>query len=308
MKNPAITNKLDEGCLQCLKYFGIFKYPLTPEEVHLFNPIPSTIKEVQNTIDHLREKGIVYQSDEFYMLEDNLSWVAERRKGNLRAGKLLSGSSKYVRIISSFPFVKAIAISGSLSKFYASDQADIDYFIITEKNRLWISRTLLHLFKKLTFLTHHQHYFCMNYFVDTSALEITHPNQYSAIETVTLLPVYNEAMIVNFMEENQWVKRFLPNFQFKKYNEYLISETRKPIKHLFEKFFNILAPEKLNHFLMRLTDKKWRRKWSGHGYSSEDYNRAFQTEISISKNHPIDFEKKVLNQLSNSNTNQMNSQ
>ena len=65
-----------------------------------------------------------------------------------------------------------------------------------------IARTFLHLFKKLTFITGHEHYFCMNYLVDTNALKITHTNLYSAIETVTLLPVYNSTLVKEFMEEN----------------------------------------------------------------------------------------------------------
>jgi hypothetical protein len=45
---------------------------------------------------------------------------------------------------------------------------------------------------------------------------------------------------------------------------------------------------------MSLTDKKWRKKWSGHNYNENDYRRSFQTEIHISKNHPADYEKKIM--------------
>ena len=98
-----------------------------------------------------------------------------------------------------------------MSKFYASENPDIDYFIITDPDRLWIARSLLHLFKKLTFITGHQHFYCMNYFIDTKALEITHPNLYSAIEVATLLPVYNIEMLRQFFIANAWAWEFLPN-------------------------------------------------------------------------------------------------
>ena len=167
---------------------------------------------------------------DFFLTEDNQDWGDERHQGNERAFRLLEESGKYVKIIAGFPFVSAIAISGSLSKFYASENTDIDYFIITEANRLWIARTLLHLFKKLTFITGHQHYFCMNYFVDTNALEITHPNLYSAIETVTLLPVYNAVIIKRFMKENAWTKNYLPNYSLQDHLSYLTEHTKRIFK------------------------------------------------------------------------------
>ncbi len=297
MEEQKIITDIEEGCIYCLKYFGIFNYPLTQEEIFYFNPFPANPELVQITLSKLVQKGSVFKIDEFYLPDNNQQWVDERRKGNKRAYELLSKSGKYISVIASFPFVKGIAISGSLSKFYASEKADIDYFLITSPNRLWIARTLLHIFKKLTFLTGHQHYYCMNYFVDTNALIISHPNYYSAIETVTLLPAYSAKMIEQFLEENKWVKKYLPNYPTNINLKYLIKERNRPFKTIFERLLNILSPSKFNHYLMRMTDKKWRKKWSGHSFSEEDYNRAFQTEIAISKNHPADFEKKVLSKL-----------
>lgn len=300
MEKEELNSNLKEGCIQCLNYFAIFNYPLTAEEVHLFNTVKSSKDEINSTLEKLFEKKQVHKIENFWITENNQDWVKERLIGNKRALELLDHSQKYVKIIASFPFVRGIAISGSLSKFYASDQADIDYFIITDVNRLWIARTLLHLFKKLTFITGHQHYFCMNYFVDTNSLQITHQNLYSAIETVTLLPVYNDLLIEEFLENNLWVNNYLPNFDTQLNTEYLVKDKSRPVKKLFEMLINILAPERLNRFFMNLTDKKWRRKWKEHDFSEDDYNRAFQTEISISKNHPADFEKKVLNKLAES--------
>ncbi|MEJ2596392.1 MAG: hypothetical protein P8100_14985 [bacterium] len=232
-----------------------------------------------------------------YSNEDEPGWVKQREQGYQRAIKLLERSSRYVRIIAAAPFVRGIAISGSLSKYYASPSADIDYFIITESGRLWIARTILHLFKKLTFITGHQHFFCMNYFVDKNSMVISHPNLYSAVETVTVLPVYNEKLILQFIESNLWTREYLPNYTIAPTLKYTIRPRKHPLKKLAEALIRMLGPEKINHWLMRLTDRKWRKKWKGHGYSAAQYNKAFQTELGISKNHPADFERKVLHEL-----------
>ena len=287
----------EEGCLIYLHYFGIFKYPLTLEEIHRFNPFKTTIDEVESVLSKQLDVARVFVIDQFYMKENEPSWVAERIAGEERARKLLGKAKKFVKIISAFPFVRGIAISGSLSKFYASENPDIDYFIITEKNRLWIARSFLHMFKKLTFITGHQHYFCMNYFIDTEALTIEHPNLYSAIEVKTLLPTYNEDILRAFHEMNTWSDDILPNHRADPTKTYLLKERKEILKSFFEWILNVLAPDRFNRFLMHLTDKKWRNKWKHAGYSKEEYNRAFRTSIHISKNHPTDYEKKVLESL-----------
>jgi hypothetical protein len=88
-----------------------------------------------------------------------------------------------------------------LSKNFADERADIDYFVVTKANRLWIARTLMHLFKKLTFLVGKQHYFCMNYFVDEEALTIQEKNLFTAVEVATLIPVCGNGSMESFLRQ-----------------------------------------------------------------------------------------------------------
>ncbi len=66
----------------------------------------------------------------------------------------------------------------------------------------------------------------------------------------------------------------------------------------FEWLLNHMFPAKLNENLMKLTDTKWRRKWNVKGYPREDYELAFKTTLHISKNHPANYQKKILKALS----------
>lgn len=297
MTATAKITSIEEGCVQCLHYFGIFKYPLNSTEIFHFNPVKSTLAEVEEALERLVNSGRIYKVDQFYMNEDDPARVVDRKAGNLRAKEWLSRAAPYIRVISSFPFVRAMAISGSLSKNYASEDTDIDYFIITQANRLWIARTLLHLFKKLTFVTGHQHYYCMNYFIDTEALELAQRNQYAAIELATLLPAYNRDLIREIIQKNDWLKDFLPNHPVSLKQDYLVPQRSHPVKHFWESLFNLLAPDRLNRALMKITDSKWRKKWRHANYSKEEYHQALQTEIHISKNHPDNYEKVVLDGL-----------
>ncbi|PIQ27537.1 MAG: hypothetical protein COW63_15885 [Bacteroidetes bacterium CG18_big_fil_WC_8_21_14_2_50_41_14] len=283
-----------------LTYFELFSYPLTSTEIHRFLNFACSLNDVEDQLVLMKKNGKIVCSEQgYYSRQHQPQWSVEREMGNKRAEKLLKLSSHFVRVIKRFPFVEAIAISGSLSKYYADRDADIDYFIITTTNRLWIARTLLHLYKKLTFLRGHQHYYCMNYFIDQSALEIGDKNIYTAIELVTLLPVYNQEAILKLKHQNGWFAEFLPNENLNQDERFLLPMNNGFFKSFLESFINVLWAKRLNQFFMQLTDRKWRAKWKKKSFPMDTYNQALHTSLHVSKNHPDDFQFQVLNALKN---------
>lgn len=293
-------SKIRESIISVLNYFGLFSYPLTDREIHRFLSYRCTFDEVSFVINEMVNSRELTCSDKgFYSIQNHPEWTLNRITGNNRAEELLNRTDRYVKTISRFPYVRAIAISGSLSKYYADEEGDIDYFIITKKNRLWIARTLLHFYKKFTFLRGNEHYYCMNYFVDETALEIDQKNIYAAIETVTLIPVYNKQLISKLKDNNTWVADFLPNETYNEDLRFLIDKRKESLKIFFEKFMEFFNASAINRKLMTITDKKWRRKWNRKGYPMESYDQAFYTTINISKNHPANFQYQILDALEN---------
>ncbi|MCD6064284.1 MAG: hypothetical protein K0R82_2195, partial [Flavipsychrobacter sp.] len=67
--------------------------------------------------------------------------------------------------------------------------------------------------------------------------------------------------------------------------------------NLSEKFIDLLAASYLNKGLMTITDTWWRYKWQRKNYPMEDYDLAMKTRWYVSKNHPANYQKKVLRQL-----------
>ncbi len=297
MKEKIKISDIKTSIENILKYFGIFRYPLKYTEIHRFLSLKCDINQVQEQLDVMvRNKEVFLSEQGFYSLADDYSWTENRLNGYDRAIDLLNRAHKYIKRIIRFPFVYSVAISGSLSKYYSDKEGDIDYFIITHKNRLWIARTLLHFYKKFTFFSGNEHYYCMNYFIDETALEIDQKNIYSAIETVTLIPVYNEDVIIELKKQNSfWIEEFLPNEQYEEDLKYVQKLNALWIKKIIEKAINLLGANGINLWLMKVTDRKWRKKWQNKLYPMERYNEAFFTSINISKNHPANFQAQILN-------------
>ena len=196
--------------LKTLAYFDIFDYPLSEKELKNFLHEKVDSSLFSETITQLLRDKIVFSLNGFYALDNDPSKVERRLEGNMRARKLLPTAQSIGSFLFKFPYVRGVAVSGSLSKNYADKKADIDFFIIIKANRLWIARTILHLFKKTTFLIGRQHYYCMNYFIDEEALRIPEKNIYTATEVITLLPVAGSVTINKFFEANAWSRDSFP--------------------------------------------------------------------------------------------------
>ena len=102
-----------------------------------------------------------------------------------------------------FP-LERIGPFSSLSKNYADEHIDIDFFIITETNRLWIARTLMRVFYKMARLVGRHRWFCMNYYIDEAAMEIEEKNIFWPWEIITLIPMKGEEQINRFKQQNRW--------------------------------------------------------------------------------------------------------
>lgn len=278
--------------LAALAYFDIFNYPLTQTEVYLFLPNRCPYKEFRTAVRHLTNESLIYQLDEFYTLQNNYALVERRRQGNAKAKQLIHTAGKVAHLLSYFPFVKGIAVSGSLSKNFADEKSDIDLFIVTAPNRLWLARTLMHGFKKLTFLIRKQHLFCMNYYIDEQMLQIKEKNIYTATEIATLLPLRGINIFQHFYAHNNWSKKYLPNHSLK------VSYTKEIHHSLFKKaveaIFNNPVGDWLDCWLMKVTAKRWAQKTKSGKLNSRGVIMSMDAARHYAKPNPQNFQNKLL--------------
>jgi hypothetical protein len=292
---PLISKSLSvikENILETLAYFDLFDYPLSRAEIYLFLKNKYDFDVFEGALRTLLEGGIIHQFDKFYTLKNDQYLVVRRNEGNQKAAELIKIAGKVGNLLIRFPYVRGIAVSGSLSKNFADDNSDIDLFIITAKNKLWIARTIMHCFKKLTFLVNKEHLFCMNYYIDEQQLEITEKNIYTAIEIATLIPLQGDMVFDSFFAANAWTRNYLPNKNMR-------IACAKPVKthllkSLIEWIFNNLAGDKIDSMLMRITGNRWLKKTEQKKVNSHGIIMGMETGKHFAKPDPKNFQSKLL--------------
>ena len=215
-------------------------------------------REIEEAFRFLENEELIFPVDGFYSLYNNPFLVQRRKKGNEKAIGQLRIAAKLAKLLSRFPYVRGIAVSGSLSKNFADERSDIDFFIITTKDRLWIARTFMHLFKKFTYLVGKQHWFCMNYYVDESGLELKEKNIFTAMEAITAKPLRGDSAFREFIVANKWTKKFFPNRIME------INNSQKIRKGLLKPFVEMIFNNKMGNWLndqfMKITMRRWKKK------------------------------------------------
>jgi hypothetical protein len=279
--------------LRVLIYFDLFDHPLTERELRCFTPGHPTDQDWADTLTRLLRRHIIFRINGFYSLRNEPPLCERRLAKNRQAELLLRTATETSGLLYRFPFVRGILISGSLSKHVAEEDGDIDYFIITAPGRLWIARSLLHLFKKITFLKARQHWYCMNYFIDERALEIQEKNFYTAMELVTLLPFHGDGVLESFREANRWAWSYFPSADWPSPVP-RCRLIRSPLKIMMERVLECLLPDRLDDWLMNVTSRRWARKEKRGDRNIKGQRMGVKTAKHFCKPNPVFFQDALL--------------
>jgi len=269
-------------------YFSIFKYPLKLEEICSFHPDKDR-KNIEAELAGLIEKNVICKVDEFYLPDCDLECIEKRKKGNLMAAEVLGKAKERAEFISRFPFVEGVGVSGSLSKGYYDSKSDIDFFVITKPGKVWIARTLLMLYKKI-FLLNSRKYFCINYFLSSANLEVEEKNRFTATEIKTLIPFQGKDTLEAFYRKNEWISNifgpFAPDLAS------VPNITKPGLSKVAENVFDNRFGDFVDRMFKKITVRFWEIKF--RNMRAEDFKIALKSTRSVSKHHPMNFQKKVI--------------
>ncbi|VAW33003.1 hypothetical protein MNBD_CHLOROFLEXI01-279 [hydrothermal vent metagenome] len=208
---PTTLTQLEQAIWRTVAYVDLFDYPLTAVEIHRYlEGVQATQTDVAKSLaESPALLANLSQAGGYFFLPERARVVQIRQSRQKRAQTVWPQAIRYGRFIAQLPFVRMVAVTGSLAMNNVTDDADIDYFIVTENGRLWLSRAFIIGLVRLAAwqgLT-----LCPNYFVTESALTLPERNIYTAREIVQMAPLFGQAVYQQFRQQNGWTNQFLPN-------------------------------------------------------------------------------------------------
>lgn len=214
---------INKEILKTIKYFSFFAYQPTLKEIHTFLRVKISKKELKAIFRHTPPQYSIGRK----IL--NIKYQISKRK--LQNWRYRS----YIKLLSLFPQIKLVGLSGSIAMMNAKEDDDIDLFVITAKNRLFTGRFIALMLAQVMGLrrnrkagvsqvaknlypslsqSNHKDKVCLNLFFDESNLKVPKFKQTEFVghEVLQMKPVINKDRIYErFLEANEWVFRLFPN-------------------------------------------------------------------------------------------------
>jgi hypothetical protein len=131
-----------------------------------------------------------------------------RVRRELVAARQWPAARRYVRWLALTPFVRMVAVTGTLAVNNVEAADDIDLFIVTRPGRLWLCRALVVLLVRLAALAGDE--LCPNYFLSEQHLAFDDHTLFTAREVTQMVPLYGADVYWRIRQLNPWVEDYLP--------------------------------------------------------------------------------------------------
>ena len=205
--NNMFNGELERAVLEALAYSDVFDYPLRLKELHRYLPVRADIEQLSSVLQAL--SGRVGKKNDFYFLAGREAIVDMRAQREARSHALLPHAMKYGRVLGTLPFVRMVALTGSLAVMNISKTADFDYMLVTVPGHVWTARAFALLFNRVTRLFGYT--LCPNLILSETALEWSQRDLYSARELCQMILIKGDEVNSRMLKANPWIKLFLPN-------------------------------------------------------------------------------------------------
>lgn len=198
--------------LQSVVYAALFDYPLTVAQLR--QALIGARADEATLLRWFHSSAYLQHSleyvDGYFVPRGRRDLLQTRAQRESISHALLQELDAPLQLIVGMPFVRMVALSGSLAHLNADATADLDLFVITRPRRVWtttvVTLAVARLFgwrKRL----------CLNYVISERALWVAPADLFSANQIVHLQPLIGAAAYARFLDANRFVTRFYPNFK-----------------------------------------------------------------------------------------------
>ncbi len=209
----------DKRILTHVCYAHVFNDALTDDEI-VKRCTPDDPPAVRNRITQLVSEGSLVRDGEYCFLPGCvIPDLASRKKdGRARAKALVRARLGTLRWLQRLPFVKVLAVSGSVAWESCQEKVprdeDVDLFLITAPSSLHAVRMGLRIAEALNRAAallrpgSLRPRLCPNFLLEISSLSIQNPSFYTASDAVQARVLKGEDVYAGFLSANGWIDQY----------------------------------------------------------------------------------------------------
>jgi predicted nucleotidyltransferase len=287
-----MSDDVQKNILATIIYYDVLNFPLTSFEVwkYLLAENSCSLGDIVEALENDELKNSIEEFRGFYFLKGRKNLVERRIQNDKNSIEKFEIAEKEARWLKYVPFVRTIALTGTLAMKNCEKNSDIDFFVVLEKGRIFTGRLLatamVHFLGKRRYGKKIKNRICLNYFTTTGSLEIQRQDLFAANEYSFIYPIFDSLVIPmqtgiqefndsgfstgsrvkpgmtkksvfsEFCEANfTWIKKIKPNWEIPELKpaKYFVeySKISNAIQNILESLINALWGDKIESWQKR---------------------------------------------------------
>jgi hypothetical protein len=201
----------EEAIARSVLYAALFDYPLTLSQLR--QTLIGSLQMPSAILDTVRGSAmlsnVIDQQDGYFFPVGRADLIETRLRREERSRAFLAAHLPLLRVIAALPYVRMVALSGSIAHLNLEPGGDLDLFIVTRGGRVWSTGVAVVLLAKLL---RRRSTLCANYVVADSDLEFSEKDLFTANQVINLQPLTGYDVLREIVRRNPFVTQFYPNF------------------------------------------------------------------------------------------------
>ena len=217
-------DRLEKAVIKTIAYYeALGQYPLTIIEIchYLQKEGLDQCRPTLNQVLRLLKVSLILKqyldtTNGFFFLKNEFNFYQQR----ISRQKIAIAKWRKIRRIATYlaftPYLRGLAVSGSLSLNNAKPQSDLDFLIFTKEGRIWTCRTFLGILLQLIGQRRHDQSVegkvCLNQFIAQGHFEMEFQNISNPYLTISNAHLYSRLVPLTdyenyrlFLKNNRWI-------------------------------------------------------------------------------------------------------
>ena len=213
---PDPARSLDDDAVAIARsvlYASLFEYPLTLAQLRqtLIESTQTPTEILATYAGSATLQASVEHRDGFFFPRGQHALVQERRRREARRPTVYrpSPAAADAHIAVAMPYVRMVALSGSVAHLNLEGGGDLDLFIVTRGRRVWSVTVAVLMLAKLL---RQRRLLCANFVVSDERLALEQQDLFTASQIIHLKPLAGQDVYRKLLAANPFVTDFYPNF------------------------------------------------------------------------------------------------
>jgi hypothetical protein len=233
--NIDVNKNLKGAIIETIAFFDMFDHPLTDLEIWENLNYKCGYAEVRELLSGNSSAAFVESKNGFYFLPGRRGIYDTRMRRYNYAGRKFKRAVRIAKIFKAVPWIRMIAVGNLMGANNLRDGSDIDFFIIAEQKRVWLTRLFCVIMTMAMGLRPSaedtRDKICLSFFASEEKLALRglmlsslasapfsgkkreDADPYFVYWLAGLVPIYDTGgMYGKLIAANQWLREALPNW------------------------------------------------------------------------------------------------